>query len=503
MIPIDADNPNNVPGEERPSRIVARNSAIMLTRQVANWLIATILVLLVPRYLGDAGLGQLQFGQSFASLVSIGVGLGMGQMLTREIARKKEDAQALFHTAFTVRLVSAGIAIAVVVIAVSVSGIRGESAAVIYAATASMLLLSTGRMGVSILYGREDMTKVAIADTVSRIIAAILGIIVLLNGNGAFEYAITILIGSAIHSAIIFISANREMPIRPGFSTYQAKRLLTGAMPFAITGGILTLYNQADTIMVRTFAGEAVLGWHAAAMRLIGATEIVPAAIATALLPTLSRTFVSDRAGSESLSKRTVAIATALLVPVAFVLASNAARILDILPIPDVFSNSAPVLVVLAISIPVTAMLTITGAIATGSNRQKMFMVTMATGLSTNIALNAVLIPYYQDHMGNGGTGAAVATLTSEIVILLIMFRVLASEAFGKTGLLGLSKVAVATTAMSLLAWAGSASGLHWSLWNVAALVVYVVLVAAFRIITRSDINVVIESIRRRRSAKP
>ena len=502
MINPDAETMSREPGDEQPSRIVARNSTIMLTRQLANWLIATALVLLVPRYLGDVGLGQLQFGQSFASLISIGVGLGMGSMLTREIARKREDAQALFHTAFTVRLVSVAVAIVVVIVAVWLSGIRGEAATVVYAATASMLVLSTGRMGVSILYGKEDMTRVAIADTVSRVIAAILGVIVLLNGQGAFAYAITILIGSVIHAAIIFVSANREMPIRPGFSSYQARRLLTGAMPFAITGGILTLYNQADTMMIRTFAGEAVLGWHSAAMRLIGATEIVPAAIATALVPTLSRTFVSDRAGSESLAKGTVAISTALLVPVAFVLAANAERIMDILPIPDVFSNSAPVLVVLAISIPVTASLTITGAIATGSNRQKIFMVTMAIGLSLNVVLNAVLIPYYQDNMGNGGTGAAIATLASEIVILFMMFRVLAREAFGRTGLLSLATVGASAAAMSLVAWAGAEASIHWVLWNSAALAVYGLMIVGLRVVTLSDVRSVRESVRRRSGSK-
>lgn len=471
----------------------------MIARQIANWLIALVLVLLIPRYLGDVGLGQLQFGQSFAALVSIGVGLGMGQMLTREIARNRDDAQALLNTAFTVRLVSVPIALVAVFIVVWASGIRGESAAVVYAATASMLLLSVGRIGVSVLRGKEDVSKIALADLVARVISAGLGVAVLLSGQGALEFVLTVLVGSAINGTLVFIFANREIPIRPRYSNYQAKRLFTGAMPFALTAGILTLYDQADTIMLRAISGEAVLGWHAAAMRLVGATEVVPAAIAAALMPTLARTHISDRMAAGTLGKRAVAISAALLVPVAFVLAANSDRIIDILPIPDVFDNSSPVLLWLAIGIPVTAMLSIAGAVAAGSDRQKIFLVVMTSGLLVNIALNAVLIPVFENSENNGGIGAAIATLASEVMILLIVFRVLATEAFGRTGLLNIGFVAVATGAMLLISWGGNEADIHWALWNAAALAGYTALILLLRVVTFGDIGVMIDVIRRRR----
>ncbi len=484
---------------EPASTIVARNTAIMIARQIANWLIALVLVLLIPRYLGDVGLGQLQFGQSFAALVSIGVGLGMGQMLTREIARSKDDAQALLNTAFTVRLASIPLALVIVFVVVWASGIRGESAAIVYASTASMLLLSVGRIGVSVLRGKEDVSKIALADLIARVIAAGLGVAVLLTGQGALEFALTILVGSAINGVLVFIFANREMPIRPRYSNDQVRRLFTGAMPFALTAGILTLYDQADTIMIRVFSGEAVLGWHSAAMRLVGATEIIPAAIAGALMPTLARTHISDHVAASSLGKRTVAITAALLVPVAFVLGANSERIIDLLPIPDVFDNSSPVLTWLAVGIPVTAMLSIAGAVSAGSDRQKIFMVVMASGLLANIALNAILIPLYENSENNGGIGAAIATLISEVMILFIVFRVLSTEAFGRTGLLNIGYVALATGLMLLIALGGTEASIHWAIWNAVALVAYTALILLLRVVTFGDIAVVVDVILRRK----
>lgn len=498
---IEQGTESQIPAQnqDRPSHIVARNTAIMLARQAANWIIALVLVLLIPRYLGDVGLGQLQFAQSFAALVSVGVGLGMGKMLTREIARSRADAQALLHTAFTVRVVASVIATGVVVVIVWLSGIRGESAAIVYVATAALLLRGVGRVGVSLLHGKEDMTKVAIADTIGRLTAAGIGIAVLVSGQGALAYAIALLIGTALDSVLVFIFANREMPIRLGFSKLQTKRLLTGAMPFAVTAGILTLYDQADTIMIRAFSGEAVLGWHSAAMRLVGSTEIIPAAIATALMPTLARTHVSDRLAATSLGTRAVAISAALLVPIAFVLGANSELIMDILPIPDVFENSSPVLTWLAVGIPVTAMLSIAGAVAAGSDRQKVFMIVMASGLIVNIALNAVMIPLFENESDNGGIGAAIATLISEVMILFIVFRVLSNEAFGRKGLMNIGFVAISAGVMLLAAWGGNEIGMHWSLWNLAALSVYTALIPLFRVVTVKDITMMLSVLKMRR----
>lgn len=499
MIEQDASIPGPLIEPDRPSRIVARNTSVLLLRQVANWLIVAVLVLLVPRYLGDVGLGQLQFGQSFAALVSIGVGLGMSQMLTREIARDRQDAAALISTAMTVRLVSSVIAIGVVAIVSWLSNIRGEAAAVVYLSTGAVLLMGLGRVGVSVLHGKEEMSRVAMADAISRLIAAGIGVAVLLSGRGVVEYAATVMVGAAIYSTIVLIFSFRELPVLPGFSRVQAKRLLTGSMPFAITAGILTLYGQADSIMIRAFSGEAVLGWYSAALRLVGATEILPAVIATALLPTLARTHLSDRPAAASLGRRAVAVAAALVVPVAFVLAANAYRLVDFLPIPEVFENASPVLVVLAISIPVTATLTIVGAIAAGSDRQKIFMTAIGTGLLLNLALNAILIPMYQRNEGNGGTGAAVATLISEVVILVIVARVMSAEAFGRDALLSLGRVTVAAGAMVSVAWLGNEANIHWSLWNVAALAIYAALIPLLKVITRSDVELIWESVKRRR----
>jgi O-antigen/teichoic acid export membrane protein len=472
------------------SRTILRNTSIILTRRAANWLINLVLLLMVPRYLGDVGLGQLQFGQSFATSFSIALGFGMIQLLTRQIARRDKEAEAMLATAFTIRSVAAIVIMAVIAITVELSDIEGDARLVVYAASATMIILSMAGLARGTLVGLEDLRGPAFADTGSKLIAAIVGVIVLVTNHGVVGYSLVLVLGAAIHTGILMVLASRSFPIRIGFSKRHAKLLLIGGLPFALMSAVITLYSQVDSLMLRSISGEATVGWYAAAMRVIGMTEVFAAAIATSIVPTLARTHTTDREQGARLATRAIAGSAALLTPLAFVLAANSLRIIQALPIPPEFDNSAPILRILAISVPVTALLTVTGAIASSTDRQKAWAAALAFGLAVNIGFNAWMIPRFEDSSGNGGTGAALATLISEAVIMVIAFRFMAHEGVSvKTGI-NLLKVGAAAAVMAGIAWGGEWLGVHWIAWNIVALAVYGAAMFALGIVTKRDVRI-------------
>jgi O-antigen/teichoic acid export membrane protein len=224
-------------------------------------------------------------------------------------------------------------------------------------------------------------------------------------------------------------------------------------------------------------------------MRIAGAAEVLPTAIATALLPTLARTHVAGGGTGSRMSRKALSLVAAMLVPVAFLLAANSDFIMGVLPVPEEFENSAPLLRILAISIPLTALLTVTGAIAAGADRQKTWAALLVAGLGVNVVFNFLMIPLFDERYGNGATGAAVATLISEFVIIVIAFKVMGRQALSGNAAADLAKVALAAGAMTGVALLGDYAGLHFALWNMMALAVYAGLVLGLRVVTRNDIN--------------
>ncbi len=75
----------------RPERRVAINSSLLLLAYGFQALVSLVIVGIVARYLGQAGLGRYAFIISFIELFTVLVDMGMNRILVREIA--KDTAQ--------------------------------------------------------------------------------------------------------------------------------------------------------------------------------------------------------------------------------------------------------------------------------------------------------------------------------------------------------------------------------------------------------------------------
>ena len=72
--------------------------------QPLSWASSTVLVVLLPRALGDVNLGRLGFALGLTLLASVLANLGISAYLTKEVARAPERASQLAVNALLLRL---------------------------------------------------------------------------------------------------------------------------------------------------------------------------------------------------------------------------------------------------------------------------------------------------------------------------------------------------------------------------------------------------------------
>ncbi len=89
----------------RPERRVAINSSLLLMAYGFQALVSLVLVGILARYLGQAGLGRYAFIISFTELFTVLVDMGMNRILVREIAQDQSKATRLTSAIWTLRLV--------------------------------------------------------------------------------------------------------------------------------------------------------------------------------------------------------------------------------------------------------------------------------------------------------------------------------------------------------------------------------------------------------------
>ncbi len=89
----------------RPERRVAINSSLLLMAYGFQALVSLVVVGIMARYLGQAGLGRYAFIISFTELFTVLVDMGMNRILVREIAKDRSNATRLTSAIWTLRLI--------------------------------------------------------------------------------------------------------------------------------------------------------------------------------------------------------------------------------------------------------------------------------------------------------------------------------------------------------------------------------------------------------------
>lgn len=480
------------------SRIVVRNSLVQLLRYLAIWAANISLVLFLPRYLGDAGLGQLQFALSFVSLFSILIALGTRHYLIKEVARDTSLLVRVMGTALGLRVVMAGVTIVLMAIAAELWGRSGPAQHVIYLAMGWMVLTSFAQLMNAGLHGLERMDWVSFAEVFNKVLVAAAGITLLLQGGDVRTYAAVMVVGALVHFLLNAGYLVRFTPLRIDFHPRRMADLAVQGGPYIVMGFLLLAYMHVDVVMLQAFTNDSVVGWHAASLQIYRSIEFFPMVLGAAMLPTLSRMHGASLAKAAPMARMSVAATAVLMLPIGIGLALTASEVIAFFPYPPEFQNSVPVLVLMALTTPVTAILTVLGMIAIATDLQRRW----ATGLTVTVALNVVMniwtIRYAQSWYENGAIGAAFATLLTELLMIvfgvIVLRRVFADARLLRT----LAKVMVAVGVMAFVVY--DAKLLGFGLWALVATgsITYVAIVAFLRVITRSEIAFIWQSVAKR-----
>jgi O-antigen/teichoic acid export membrane protein len=474
--------------KETDSHIVVRNTAVQTVRYLAVWGANIALVLFLPRYLGDQGLGQLQFALSFVSLFGFMVALGTRNYLIKEIARDTSRLPALLSTALGLRAVAGIAVVAVMVVAAEIMGQSGVALHVLYIMMAWMVVTSFWQLLAASLQGLEQMGWPSFTEVMNKVLVVAIGIPLLIFGGDVRTYAGVLLLAAVVNlllnSGYIIRFARIKVDLHPKRMT----KLVVAGSPYIAMGFLLAAYMHTDVVMLRMFTSESVVGWHAASLQIYRSLEFLPAVLMTALLPTLSRIHALGPEGAAPLARRALGAVAIIMLPLGVGLSLTSRELISFFPYPPEFGNSVPVLTVMAWAVPVTALLTILGTIAMAIDRQKIWAIAMAVTVGLNVAMNAVVIPWTQSAFDNGAIGAAATTLFTECLMIAFGIYLLRRIIFERGLMITLAKVGIAVSLMGFVVYDAKSYGV--GLWALVAagVVTYGVLALFLRVVNRDEL---------------
>ncbi|MDI7276764.1 MAG: flippase, partial [Anaerolineae bacterium] len=434
--------------EEAAPRRVARNTVVPLALQLLNKGVDMAFAMLMLRLLGPGDAGKYAFAVYVAVLLEVLTNFGLNTLLTREVARNRDDANAYLWNTTVLRLGLAAATAPLLGLFLVIYRPAGDTALAIVLLALGLVPSSISAGLSAVFMAFEVMVIPAVVSAVTTLLKVGLGAVVLLLGWGFVGLAGTSIVVNAITAGILLalVAALFFRP-RPDRRPGLPRRMALEAYPLMINHLLATLFFKVDYLLLERMWGSAVVGWYSVSYKLVDAIGIIPPTFTMAIFPIMSRFASSSR---ESLYR-----AYTLSIKLLFSLGLLIALLCTVLAYPltrligggAYLPHSAIAIQLIVWYMPLGFVNSVTQYVLIALDQQRFLTKAFAIGLACGVAANLVLIPSF------GYRAAAAVHVFSELA-LLVPFYVGVRRHLAPIPWLRLTwRPAAAAAAVALVSW--------------------------------------------------
>jgi O-antigen/teichoic acid export membrane protein len=397
---------------------VLRNALWLIVAQVLAAPLSLLINAVTARYLGPADFGTLYLATTYAGFAFLFVEWGQFGSLTGKIAADRTRAGELLGSAMVWRL-AAAVVVAIIALALcALSGYGRPFMIVLTLMFAAAGVSTVAAAGQDAVRGFERTDFAALSYVGQQLLVGTISISVLLLGFGLRG----LLLGQvlcALIGAVFVLSMLPHLQIpRLLVRKESIAELFRDGRPFLVFVLVVQLQPLVDAAMMSHFASSDAIGWFAVSRRVVGIMIVPAAAIGGALYPTLVRQFASDREAVRATVQGALRVLTlgvyplvlgCILFPELGVMIFNARTFA---PAEQNVQVLAVWLFLLYFSIPLSQCITASG-------RQGRWAAVQFGCVIISAVADPLLITWFQTHGGNGGLGVCIASVASEVLMVI------------------------------------------------------------------------------------
>ncbi len=398
---------------------VFRNTAILAASQLISRLGSIVLAFFVARILHATGLGIYAGAMAIYELVAVTGEMGVTNLLVREVGKDRSNTNRyMIHLGSMAAGVSAVLMFAFLV-ALPHLNYSPDLTAAMYVVILGMIpgTLNTVQEGVFVAHQRVEFITLTMSLTTT--LNVLLSLYLLLTGHGIISLLISFVVTQCIVTLIYFFFINRYIArIHWEFDFHFAVDLAREIKTFAAIAILAAFFSRPEVIVLTLVSTAAQTGFYSAGLRVFNITQLFPQMYLTNVFPVFSRAFQLKDNSLEAIQDRTTKYVAAFTLPVGVGIAVAAGPIIRLLYGPG-FEPSVPVLQILALNIPLSALFAIFWRVLFARHRQDLVLKGMLISTGLELVLDFILISRW------GALGAAVvATAISLVYSLLLVFFV-------------------------------------------------------------------------------
>lgn len=398
---------------------VAKNIFWLSFSEVASRFIRGIIVVYAARILGASEFGIFSYALGLAALFTIFSDIGIIQVLTRELVQRPNDRDKYFATAFIIKfalLIFTALAIALL------APLFSLKTAVKLIPFMAILVFFDGLREFSLSFFRaiERMEITGLVTLITNLTIVISSIIALLYYKTSTSLAITYLIGSGVGALVaITLLRNEYRKIWKHFDKTLVRKILSYSWPLLFTGMFGSFMLNTDNVLIGYFKGESAVGLYSAAQKIIQILYVLPALVATAIFPTISRYVTQNESNKiKNMIEKGMILVFMIAIPIA-IGGMLAAKQIILFLYNEEYINSILSFRILLLSVFLVFPGAILGNLALAYNKQKNIAKYIGIAALANAIGDIILIPIY------GIAGSAAVTLIAQLITNGFQWRLL------------------------------------------------------------------------------
>lgn len=472
---------------------VAKNTALILGALIVQKFLSALYVPLLTRGFSVDKFGKYILAISFVTLFAVIIDMGLANVIAREVAKQREKAEDFIANILGAKVILVAITIAIITVAVKVLNYPADTERLIFLATLIVILEAIHATLYGALRGLEDLKYESVGIVGGQILTVIIGVSAIIFKQPPEVFILALVAGGVFNAIWSFFALRRHgIKIRINFNGPAFKKLFYLVAPFALAAIFARVYGYLDTVMLSKLSTATSVGIYSASYKLVFVFQFIPIAITSAAYPAMSRAYVESREQLSHIFSAVVRILWITALPITMVLSGMAFKLTELVYTADYISASASMLI-LGLSLPLAFIYWPLGSMLNATDKQRSNAKIMGLTMILNAVMNVFLIPRFSE------IGAAMAELVSYAFLIGAALYVLRD--FLKTVYKSFIKEIVYSTIIVIIL----SIPLHFLVNKISIIIVapmggliYVALLLVFKVIKRSDLNVVASLVKRK-----
>jgi O-antigen/teichoic acid export membrane protein len=423
------------------ARKLGSRFALLAGGRVAVLVLGLLATALLTRVLGPDGFGHFRTAVAFLGIAVAAADLGLASLFVREISQSGADQRRLIGNALALRLLLAGIAMAIAVGVAFVAPLETEDRLGIVGGAFGFLAYSVHLLLFGLFQQKLHQQGVVLAEVSGGVVLVLLILLFAWAGAAPWWFATAMGLSYIVTLLVTVIAARRLVRFGVLIEPEVWRRLIKTGAPLAVVWTLSALYTRADTVLLAILYTSTEVGLYGVPAKiydsLIGISLLFVGMFAPLLANTARRDTTEFQAHLQN-ALTTLAIGT---IGLALGIVAIAPELVWLLGGAE-FVASAPILRLMAGLLVVRgATLLIREAVIALDKQQQLLPAYVLTFIVA-FAGYFILIPRL------GGMGAVLSFLLAEIVLLFCVTAIVIRAA----GTMSVLRMPITVLACGLLA---------------------------------------------------